>query len=158
MSEIVFETEFKYEAILTNLATLMAETDTILEQFECPFKVQTQVDVSVDEVFTNICSYAYPSQTGSVSVLIKVYEKPKRIAISFIDEGVPYNPLEKEEPDITLSADERPIGGLGIFMVKRMMDEMDYEYSEGKNVLTLLKIIEKRCLFDTEFMKKAGGE
>lgn len=143
MSEVVFEKELKYEAILTNLTALMSEIDSVLDQFDCSVKLQTQVDVSVDEIFTNICSYAYPSGTGSVVILIKVYEEPEQIAICFTDEGIPYNPIEKEEPDVTLSADERPIGGLGIFMVKRMMDEMNYEYSEGKNVLTLLKRLKR---------------
>ena len=141
MSELVFEKELKYEAILSNLPTLMSEIDSVLERFECSVKIQTQVDVAADEIFTNICSYAYPSQTGSVKVIISVYEEPKKIVICFADDGVPYNPLEKEDPNVTLSADDRPIGGLGIYMVKRMMDDMNYEYSEGKNILTLVKIL-----------------
>ena len=142
MSKAVFEKELKYEARLSNLTDLTAQIDLLLEQMDCSVKIQTQIDVSIDEIFTNICSYAYQDKTGSAIVRVEGYENPKRLCICFTDEGIPYNPLEKEDPDINLSVEERPIGGLGIFMVKSMMDDMQYEYRDGKNVLTLFKNIE----------------
>lgn len=143
MSEVVLKKELKYEAKLPNLTILTNEIDMILEQFECPMKTQTQIDVSIDEIFTNICSYAYAEgTTGFAEITVKVLEAPKKISLCFMDEGIPYNPLEKEDPDITLSVEDRPIGGLGIFMVKNMMDEISYEYRDGKNILTLFKNIE----------------
>lgn len=142
MNKPIFEKKLIYEAILPNLQALTSEIISALERFDCSAKLLSKVNISVDEIFTNICSYAYPSGTGNVEISINVYEEPGRIVIQFSDEGIPYNPLEKSNPDVTLSADERPIGGLGIFLVKKMMDEIDYKYCEGKNVLTILKCIE----------------
>ncbi len=76
-----------------------------------------------------------------LTLRVEVSENPASVAITFTDQGIPYNPLAKEDPDVALSADERQIGGLGIFMVKKSMDGMDYEYRDGKNILTIRKRI-----------------
>ena len=94
---------------------------------------------AIDELFGNIAHYAYNPETGPATVRVEVTEDPIAVVITFIDRGVPYDPLKKEDPDITLSAEERAIGGLGIFMVKKTMDEISYEYKDGKNILRIKK-------------------
>ena len=131
--------ELKLEAKLENLGKVLAFIDEQLEAADCSMKAQMQIDVAVEEIFVNIASYAYEPETGNAVIKTKISGSPSVIAITFIDEGTPYNPLEKEDPDVTLSADQRQIGGLGIFMVKKSMDEVLYEYKDGKNMLTLIK-------------------
>jgi anti-sigma regulatory factor (Ser/Thr protein kinase) len=104
-------------------------------------KAQFQIDVAIDELFTNIATYAYGDSTGNVTVRLDTQEDPRAVLITFIDNGVPYNPLEQEEPDITLAAEDRPIGGLGIFVVKKTMDDMSYDYKDGQNILRIKKKI-----------------
>ena len=111
-----------------------------LERCDCPPRVKFQIDVAVEEIFVNIAHYAYPpDQTGWALIRCQVEQDPLRIQVQFVDGGVPFNPLAKKDADITLSAEERNIGGLGILMVKRSMDAVDYVYSDGKNILTLTK-------------------
>ena len=98
-----------------------------------------QIDVAIDELFANIANYAYTPDVGPATVRVEVEEDPLTVVITFIDKGIPYDPLAKEDPDITLSAEEREIGGLGIFMVKQTMDEISYEYKDGQNILTIKK-------------------
>ena len=105
-------------------------------------KILMQIDVAVEEIFVNVASYAYTPNTGSVTIRMDLQEKPRAVVITFIDSGIPYNPLAKEDPDVSLSAEERSIGGLGIFMVKKTMDKMEYEYTDQKNVLKMYKNIE----------------
>ncbi len=98
-----------------------------------------QVQVAVEEIFVNIARYAYDSDDETVTIRVEVGGTPTQAIITFIDHGIPYDPLKKEDPNITLSANERQIGGLGIFMVKKTMDDVKYEYSNGKNILTIFK-------------------
>ena len=103
-------------------------------------RTRAQLDVAVEENFVNIAHYAYPSeQPGWALVRCQVEQDPLRVQVQFVDSGVPFNPLAKKDADITLSAEERNIGGLGILMVKRSMDAVEYAYSEGRNILTLTK-------------------
>ena len=103
-------------------------------------RTRAQLDVAVEEIFVNIAHYAYPSeQPGWALVRCQVEQDPLRVQVQFVDSGVPFNPLAKRDADITLSAEERNIGGLGILMVKRSMDAVEYAYSEGRNILTLTK-------------------
>ena len=103
-------------------------------------RTRAQLDVAVEEIFVNIAHYAYPSeQPGWALVRCQVEQDPLRVQVQFVDSGVPFNPLTKKDADITLSAEERNIGGLGILMVKRSMDAVEYAYSEGRNILTLTK-------------------
>lgn len=122
-----------------NLDTVIDFVNKHLEGVECPIKIQMQIDVAVEEIFVNIANYAYGTGEGPATVRINVDNHNKIVDITFIDNGVPYDPLAKEDPDITLSAQERQIGGLGIFMVKKSMDDVTYEYRDGHNILTLKK-------------------
>ncbi len=131
--------ELKIEALIENLDEVLEFLDTELESMGCSVKMQMQMDVAVEEIFVNIASYAYNPETGYAIIQIEKKDGPDRIEVTFIDEGVPYDPLKKEDPDITLSADERQIGGLGIFMVKKSMDKMIYEYKDCHNILKLSK-------------------
>lgn len=126
---------------MDNLDDVLMFIDGILEENECNMKVQMQIDVAVEEIFVNIASYAYTPDVGMATIQAEILEDPKRIEITFIDKGIPYNPLAKEDPDTTLSAEERQIGGLGIYMVKKSMDAMRYEHTDGQNILTLVKNI-----------------
>ena len=125
-------------AKVESLPEVSAFIDEKLEQAGCSMKVQMQIDVAVEEIFVNIASYAYEGKEGSAEIFFDINSENQAV-ITFVDEGVPYDPLKKEDPDVTLSASERQIGGLGIFMVKKTMDDMIYEYKDGKNCLTLIK-------------------
>ena len=113
-----------------------------MEQYSCSDKVKFQLAVAVEEIFVNIAHYAYqPEQAGTATVRCCVGGDPLQVTIQFLDNGTPFNPLAKEDADITLSAEERRIGGLGILMVKKSMDTVDYAYEDGKNILTIKKSI-----------------
>ena len=122
--------------------TIPAVTDFVTEQleaFECPMKAQMQLDIAIDELFGNIAHYAYSPGAGPATVRVELFAEPRSVAVTFIDGGVPYDPLKKEDPDTGLSAEEREIGGLGVYMVKKSMDAMTYEYRDGQNVLKITK-------------------
>ena len=131
--------ELTIEAKTENLEKVLAFVDKHLEEKECAIKVQMQIDVAVEELFVNIAQYAYDSDIGMVTIQVEIQEEPLAVMITFIDNGVPYNPLAKEDPDITLAAEERQIGGLGIYMVKKTMDDITYEYKDGQNILRIRK-------------------
>ena len=134
--------ELKLEAVDENLGRVLEFVDGELEALDCPQKTQMKIDVAVEEIFVNIAHYAYKPETGLALIRIETGSDPKRVSITFRDWGVPYDPLAKPDPDVTLSAEERQIGGLGIFMVKKSMDEMKYEYADGQNMLTIVKNLE----------------
>ena len=123
-----------------NLPQVTEFIDLQLEKINCELKKQLQLDIAVEEIYINIASYAYDGNEGPSEIIFDTVDNDN-VSITFLDSGVPYNPLAKEDPDITLSAAERQIGGLGIFMVKQSMDDMKYEYKDGKNCLTLIKNI-----------------
>lgn len=131
--------ELTINATLENIQTVTDFVDGQLEELGCSMKAQMQIDIAIDELFGNIVHYAYNSEVGPVTVRVEVTEDPLAVSITFIDNGVPYDPLAKTDPDVTLSAEEREIGGLGIFMVKKSMDEISYEYRSGQNILTIKK-------------------
>ena len=131
--------ELTLEAKVENLDEVLEFVDKELEAHDCSMKIQTQLDVAVEELFVNIAHYAYKPETGSATVRLEILENPLSIVITFIDNGKPYDPLAREDPDVTLSAEERQIGGLGIYLVKKTMDDVKYEYKDGKNILTIKK-------------------
>ena len=133
--------EVTVAAAIENISSVTGFVDDFLDTQECSRKAKMQINIAIDEIFSNISYYAYQNEAGQVTMKVEMQENPKAVCITFIDCGIPYNPLEKEDPDITLSIEEREIGGLGIFMVKKNMDEMEYEYSEGKNILVLKKYL-----------------
>ena len=131
--------ELNIEALVENLDQVLAFVDDEIDKLECSVKIHTQIDVAVEELFVNIAHYAYKPDTGPATVRVEVEKDPPAISITFIDHGIPYDPLAKDDPDISLSAEDREIGGLGIFMVKKSMDDVIYEYRDGHNILTLKK-------------------
>ena len=131
--------ELTLPATIENIETVIDFVNGQLEEIKCPLKAQMQIDIAIDELFGNIAHFVYNPETGPATVRVEVTEEPIAVVITFIDRGVPYDPLKKEDPDITLSAEERAIGGLGIFMVKKTMDEISYEYKDGKNILRIKK-------------------
>lgn len=128
-----------FDAETINLDEVLEFIDSRLEENDCPMKTQIQLNVAAEEIFVNVAHYAYKPEIGLVEVCVEFKENPRRVLISFIDSGKPYNPLEKPDPDITLSVDEREEGGLGVYMVKNTMDDVIYESSDGKNHLTMIK-------------------
>ena len=131
--------ELEIEALSENLPQVLAFVDEQLEAADCPMKIQIQIDIAVEEIFVNIAHYAYAPETGKAMVRIETLADPPSVDITFIDNGVPYDPLAKADPDITLSAEERQVGGHGISMGRTCMADVKYEYLDGHNILTLKK-------------------
>jgi len=131
--------ELNIEATVENLTQVIAFVEEKLETTECKPKTQMQIETAVEELFVNIARYAYAPDTGNATVRVEVINQPLSVVITFIDNGVPYDPLAKEDPDVTLPAEERGIGGLGIYMVKKLTDNISYEYKDGKNILSIIK-------------------
>ena len=127
------------EATPENVDKAVAFVDEMLEEYGCGMKEQMAIDVAVDELFVNIANYAYSPDIGYATVMVDVVKDPLAVEITFVDNGVPYDPLAKADPDITQSVEERRIGGMGIFIVKKSMDSVNYEYKDGKNILTIKK-------------------
>lgn len=129
-------------ALTEQLDTVLTFILDEMEKLHCSSKICNQISIAVEEIFVNIAHYAYRPDVGDATIRCQVSTQGKpQITIEFLDSGRPYDPLQHDEPDISLSADERNIGGLGILMVKRLMDEVKYEYKDGKNILTLQKIV-----------------
>ena len=133
--------ELNIEAKTENLDAVLGFVNQHLEEMECSMKTQMQIEVAVEEMFVNIAHYAYNPTIGPATIRVEVQNDPLAVIITFIDHGVPYDPLKKEDPDVTLSAEERQIGGLGIYMVKKSMDDISYEYKDGQNILKIKKNI-----------------
>ena len=107
----------------------------------CPMKLLMQTQLAVEEIFVNIAHYAYKDKAGEVNVLCELDKEKNLFTIIFEDTGIPFDPLKRDDPDVTATAEERNIGGLGIFLTKKLMDEVHYENKDGKNILTLIKKI-----------------
>lgn len=133
--------EMTIEARIENLEKVLAFVDEQLEQYNCPMRQKVHLDVAVEELYVNIAKYAYDPEIGWVKLEIEVSDDPVSVSITFIDNGKPYDPLAKKDPDVSLSAEERQIGGLGIYMVKKHMEDVRYEYKNGRNILTIKKNI-----------------
>ena len=131
--------ELRLQASDDTLYTVLDAIEKQLDANECPEVIKSIMLVAVEEIFVNIAHYAYGGKSGEAVIHLDIKQDPKSCQVTFQDRGVPYNPLAKADPDITLSAEERDIGGLGIYMVKKSMDEMSYRYSDGKNILVIKK-------------------
>ena len=131
--------EMTIEARNDNLNEVLAAVEELLEEGGCSMKDQIAIDVAVEEIFVNIANYAYAPGTGDATLQMEIADEPRRFVMTFIDGGMPYDPLAKEDPDVSLPLEERQIGGLGIYMVKKSMDAVRYEYRDGKNVFTIEK-------------------
>ena len=136
------DTHMKYQtfpAKIDALSDILGFVDRTLEYYECPMKIQTAICVAIEEVFVNVAHYAYGDGEGNIRFGISFDEESRALTFCMIDQGVPFDPLNIPEPDITLSAEEREIGGLGIFITKKTMDKIDYSYENGENILTMTK-------------------
>ena len=131
--------ELTVPATLENLEIVTGFIHERLKLAGCPAKLMTQVDLAVEEIYVNIARYAYHPEIGQATVRCAVGGNPLQVTIQFLDSGKPFDPLAKPDADTTLSAEERDIGGLGILMVKKSMDDVVYEYRDGCNILTLMK-------------------
>ena len=131
--------ELTVDAIIENIEKVTDFVNEELEKLDCSPKAQIQIDVAIDELFGNIAHYEYNPNVGTATIRMEVVQDPMAVVLTFIDHGIPYDPLAKEDPDIKLSAEERKIGGLGIYMVKKSMDEITYEYKAGQNILRIKK-------------------
>lgn len=132
--------ELTIQATVENIGIVTEFVDALLEEFGCPPRAQAQIDIAIDELFGNIAHYAYNPEVGPATVRVEVDKSPS-VIITFIDNGMPYDPLKQRDPDTTLGLDERQIGGLGVYMVKKSMDEITYEYKDGQNILRIKKRI-----------------
>lgn len=126
-----------FPAAVENLPEVTGFVEEMLEDCGCPVKILMQTVVCVEEMFVNVANYAYGDKTGDV--LFRIDTDDSTITITLTDSGIPFNPLERKDPDTTLSADDRQIGGLGIYIVKKSMDAVCYERKENKNVFTMKK-------------------
>lgn len=127
------------EAVIDNLQKVIDFATEHLEERDCSMKVVMQTELVIEEIFVNIANYAYHPETGTATFCMEFEDNPNAVLMTFIDGGKPYNPLEKADPDTTLDIDEREVGGLGIFLVKKNVDELAYEYVDGKNILRMKK-------------------
>lgn len=133
----------KIQAIDDNLSMVMEWVEDLIRKECTEEKTISEILIAVDELFINICHYAYEGKTGEAEFGLEILEAPKRVRLRIKDQGIPFNPFALEDPNITLSAEERKIGGLGIFMVKDFMDDVDYTYVDAHNVITLEKHLEE---------------
>jgi len=131
--------EITVSAQIDSIPVITEFAEGMLTEAGCDMKTITQINIAVDEIVSNIARYAYAPDVGDVTVEVDITKHPKAVSVTFTDSGKPYDPLKEEDPDITLCADERELGGLGIYVVKKSMDEMHYEYADGKNILTIVK-------------------
>ena len=127
------------EASVEKLDEVLEFVDSYLEKLDCPMEIMTLIDISVEEIFVNIAHYAYTPNKGEADISIE--NVGQDIEITFKDYGVPFNPLARPDPDVTLPAEDRQIGGLGIYIVKDNMDRVVYEYKENQNIFKLIKRI-----------------
>ena len=133
--------ELTVDAVLENIPSVTAFIDGQLEALDCSMKAQMQIDVAIDELFSNIARYAYPDGPGKVTVGIEFDEENRMCSVVFSDEGIPFDPLAQQAPDTSLPLMDRPVGGLGIFLVKKTMDAVEYRHENGRNILTIRKRI-----------------
>lgn len=131
--------ELTVEAIVEQIETVTEFVNAELKKLDCPMKARIQLDIAIDEIVSNIVYYAYGEKTGTVTVRIEALQEENGVQLMFLDSGVPYDPLTRQDPDISAEIEERKEGGLGIFLVRKTMDDMKYEYKDGQNCLTIRK-------------------
>ena len=131
--------ELEITATVENLPKVIKFVEEQIAAFGCSLGVRAQIDVAVEEVFVNIAHYAYYPDTGPAVVRVETVEEPLQVILTFLDHGVPFDPLKKNDPNIEQPLNNRDPGGLGIFMVRKIMDAVSYEYRNGQNILTFSK-------------------
>lgn len=135
--------ELTLKAKDTNLDTLNSFVHSQLPG-DCTEQIVNQLDLAVEEIFVNIAHYAYGSENTDNEAVVNCSLNDRSLTVTFTDSGIPFNPLERPDPDITLKAEDRRIGGLGIYLTKKFMDKVSYEYRDGKNILTVVKEITRQ--------------
>jgi anti-sigma regulatory factor (Ser/Thr protein kinase) len=130
-----------FPAKIESLSDVIGFVEQTLEGLECPMKIQTAVCVAIEEIFVNVAHYAYGGGDGDIIFGIGFDADTRNVTFRMTDKGTPFNPLNKPDPDITLAAEDREVGGLGIFITKKTMDTVDYVYENGENILTMIKKI-----------------
>ena len=134
-------TKQTFPAKVEALSDVLGFVDRMLELYECPMKIQTAICVAIEEVFVNVAHYAYGDGEGDITLGIGFDKESREVTFRMTDKGTPFDPLKKPDPDITLSAEDREIGGLGIFITKKTMDKVEYAYENCENILTMIKKI-----------------
>lgn len=124
-----------------NIAEGIEPIVALLEDHDANFVLTNKIEVALDEILTNVASYAYEPGTGDIEIDYGLDEETRLLTVVVADRGKAFDPLAKEDPNIALPAQDRKIGGLGIFIVKQVMDEASYRREDGKNILTLKKKI-----------------
>ena len=127
--------ELSIDATVENIAPVTDFVNRELEGHNCPQRILWQIDVAIDELFSNIAHYAYNPDVGPATVRVEVTQEPLAVVITFIDHGMPYDPLSRGTPDVHAPLEERQAGGLGIFLVRQTMDDVTYQYHNGQNIL-----------------------
>ena len=132
--------EMTVDASMEQIQPVTDYVNRLLTELGCSKRIRIQIDVAVDEIIGNIVRYAYHPETGPVTVRLETADDPPGILITFIDHGVPFDPLANVQPDTTsLPARDRPVGGLGLYMVRKSMDDVAYRFQDGRNMLTIRK-------------------
>ena len=134
-------TKQTFPAKIEALTDVLGFVESSLEALECSMKIQTAVSVAMEEIFVNVAHYAYPDGEGDMTLSIDWEKESRTVTFRMADKGIPFDPLKKPDPDVTLSAEDREIGGLGIFIAKKTMDTLNYAYENGENILTMTKTI-----------------
>ncbi len=134
--------ELRIKAIIKNLHRVLEFIDAILIKEKCSPDLISQMDIAVEEIFVNVSSYAYSPKDGEITIRVEILRDTNEIQVTFKDDGVPFDPLKHQDPNVDIPIEDRPIGGLGVYMVKMSMDKVEYEYKDGSNVLSITKNIE----------------
>lgn len=134
--------ELRVASCIENIEMVNDFVNEKLEEINCPMKTMMQINIAIDEIFGNIAHYAYYPKVGQATIQMEIDQNPLSVNLTFIDSGVPFNPLLKESPNTKLSVEDRKVGGLGIYIVKKSMDKLSYQYKDKKNILTISKRIE----------------
>lgn len=144
--QIMGKSEMKKLKILAKVENLDEVIDFINEQLNqvgCSTEMKNEIDLAAEELFVNIARYAYPSDNmGNAVIQTSITTEPKTLKLTFIDWGIPYNPLERSDPNVkAIPLEKRRNGGMGIYIVKKSMDDIAYQYTDGKNILRISKVI-----------------
>lgn len=129
------------EAKTEELDEVVAFVTQYLDEEGCPMKTRMEIECAAEEIFVNICYYAYPPDTGPVIISAEYRKDEKLLSVTFSDKGKPYDPLAKKDPDVAAAAQNDVLGGLGIFLTKKLMDHVSYQYLDGSNILTIQKAV-----------------
>ena len=129
------------DATIENVETITGLIDEKLEEAGASMKAEMQINIVIEEIYSNIAKYGYASGKGDATVTLDILQDPLRAEITFINSGEPYDPLAQEDPDIHAALDDRPMGGLGILIIKKTMDDVSYEFKDKQNILTVVKAL-----------------